>query len=70
MDGHAAIEDLADGGEGGRLSELAVHLDIAKLVLKENNVVILWELWEEGENDRGLSSPKKTCKDCDRDGHV
>ena len=70
MDEHAAIKDFADGGEGGHLSELAVYLDIAKLVLEEDNFVILWELWEEGKNDRSLSSTKKACEDCDRDGHT
>jgi hypothetical protein len=70
MDGHAAVEDLADSSEGGQLSELAVYLDIAKLVLEEDNVVIAWELWEEGENDRGLSSAEKASEDGDRDGHT
>ena len=51
------------------MSELAVYLDIAKLVLEEDDDVVLWKLWEEGENDRGLASPEEACKDGDRDGH-
>ena len=67
-DAHAAVEDLGDGGQRRLLRELAVDLDIAKLVLEQDDLVVLGQQREEVEDRRCLAGAEEASEDGDGDG--
>lgn len=50
------------------LSKLAVYLHISKLVLEENNLVVLGQIGQKAEDGCGLARAEEASEDGDRDG--